>query len=645
MNTENISHSILGRNSVAIVFVLAAVALSCQSPLETPPVAERTVLVHVQNARGEGMEQIPVEMREFNLEDERKVLHALTNRNGDAVFFVVIPTTGKAFNIIAGDDVSGRVSVDANLLCRDTVIVIELSFEELPCGGEITRTLRFDNICAPLLTGELFSDSAEARFVSACNVPLTFTLSEAPQTDVVQLRLIDANGNIMSGTPFILPARGHFSVRAVATPTDSGVFRSTFVFTGSGPNQTSVVMRLTVEVLAVNCNTCDCPDTLVVVDFGMVQALPSQVRSTRNIQLPRNLCNFDRIDRLIKGASLPTIFGVSPVNDVLIGPGASMPITLSFIPAEIRDYEDTVLIEHHIPAEQKRCTTMIVLRGHGCGPECSLVENNLTQSSHDRYELRLHRARVYQDSRGEICFDNVGRCGLVTLSLNAPSVPGFSVSPDRLDIPPEERRCFSVHFHASDAVVWPEGHGRPAKVTHEFPVVIHGCDGQKNIDIRVSIDTLPAQFSRCIYQWDQNENYGYNFTPIEGKGEDKYDPDVFIQQLSDIAVRNVLPGVSADVLIQRGWKFIKADVTEAQFNFDDMYNGTNGWTRAEYDAITREPFSVSQDAAFAYRSVYSIRIERNGMVFIACVRVREVSMDPDGKYKMCLDVLFPMIKE
>jgi hypothetical protein len=163
--------------------------------------------------------------------------------------------------------------------------------------------------------------------------------------------------------------------------------------------------------------------------------------------------------------------------------------------------------------------------------------------------------------------------------------------------------------------------------------------------VHAVVDTLPVGFSRCIYQWDQNENYGYNFTPVEGKGEDRYDPNVPTEQLSDLVVAAVNPGADADVFIRSGWKFIKAGVSEDMFNFSDMSTGQNGWTIGEFRSITSDGFNTAPATTLDFRSVYSIRIERNGVFSYACVRVREVSVDPDGKFKMCLDVLYPMIKE
>jgi hypothetical protein len=645
-----------GRNSMKMmryrlllltVLLNMLASLSCQSPTETPPSTLRTVTVLVQNADGTGVESVPVSMYALPEAETGSdpVNSALTDRNGSVRFAVDIPASGKGFRILAGDDRLGRVAVDANLLCRDTMIVIRLLFEDVPCGGDVSHTLRITNICAPLKTGERYSDSAEVRFISGCDVPLTFTFAGDASGADMQFRLLDASGRQIPGFPFTIPARGQFTFRAVASPLDSGLKRWNVVLNGSGPNQATATVRVTVEVDAANCNICECQDTVIVVDFGVVQARPTSQRGTRSVELPANLCNFIRFDNLIKGAFLPTIFGVSPIGNVQLGPGDASRLQLSFVPPDTLRYSDTLFVEHFIPAEQKRCTTMVILRGQGCGPACRIIPDNLQQTGADRYNLSMDRVRAYQSGVEQVCFENPGLCGSVTLNLSAADGPGFSVTPRTLTIDPGESGCFTVRFDAEDGVVWPQGHGRPADIDHDLRLEISNCGAMKTVDVRVVVDTMPAQFSRCIYQWDQNENFGYNFTPIEGKGEDRFDPQAIVQQISDLVVLSVRPGVDADVLLRSGWKFIKSGVSEAQFNFTDMSAGLNGWTRSEYESITSGSFNTGRSAVLAFRGVYSVRIERGGVVYFACVRVRELSVDPDGKFKLCLDVLFPMIQE
>jgi hypothetical protein len=407
------------------------------------------------------------------------------------------------------------------------------------------------------------------------------------------------------------------------------------------------VLRLVVEVDASNCNVCDCPEEEIIVDFGFVEASPQQGEARRTVLLPRNMCHLLRVDNLVKGASLPRQFGVPPIENLTLQPGDAYSRTFSFVPApgDFSSVEDYVLIEHRIDAEGKICTTKVILRGQGCGPACRLLSDDFEQTGENSWDYRLPRVRVYESGSGRICVENVGECGDLVVGMRFDARPGFSVIPEQLRIPPRSSGCFTVLFNASDDVVWPEGHGRPAVTEHILPIRLLNCGPEQSIQVHVQVDTLPAQFSRCVYQWDQNGNYGYNFTPVAGKGEDYFDTDPFDNQGSDFVVLSVAPGVSADVRFRSGWKLIKSNVTESQFNFDDMSMSRNGWTRGEYLEITTGAFNPPGTATLMYRSVYSVEIERDGIVYYACVRVREVSVDSDGKYKICLDVLFPMIKE
>jgi hypothetical protein len=527
-------------------------------------------------------------------------------------------------------------------------MIVQLVSEELPCSGTFDRTIRIDDVCAPLATGERFTDSAQVTFRNGCDVPLTYTLAGPGDSPALSLLVIDAQGNVVTDRPFIVPAGGQLTLRAVATPGDSLLRQTRYTLTGTGPNQAMVTINLTVEVEARNCNVCSCPEDEIVIDFGAIQALPATDRgeAADAVSLQRNSCLYDRIDNIIKNPTLANVFTVSALTDVTVPPGARSAVTVTFAPKDLRSYRDTVLIEHFLPDEQKRCTTRVILVGSGCGPACEIVTDpRLVQTGINAFSFDLGRVRVYEGGRDLICFRNVGDCGTLTLEQAYDPRPGFSVSPDQLSIGGGEIGCFTVRFDADDEIVWPEGHGRPAKTEHTMPMVLHGCGARRDVIVRVVVDTLPVLFSRCIYRWDQNGNYGYNFTPVGGKGEDRFDPDAIAAQITDLIVVAARAGNDADVLLRSGWKFIKAGVTEAQFNYTDMSSGTNGWSAAEFDEITSDPFDTDRAATLDFRSVYAIRIERNGGYTYACVRVREISEDPDGKFKVCLDVLYPMIKE
>lgn len=631
---------------LAAMIVMAFLLAACQSPTETPPTTARNVIVQVQDANGKSMELVPVEMHELTDGETRLLETDMTDGTGNARFQVEIPTTGRAFRFLIGDARVGKIFVDANLLCRDTVLLARLAAELLPCGETVSRTLRIEDICAPLRTGQTFRDSTQYTFSSTCDEALSFTLSGPPPGEFT-LVILGTDGTVLSDRPFTIPPRGQFVVRAIATPADSGLRRASYVFNGTGANGASATLNLDIEVDARNCNVCECPEEEIIVDFGLVEAFPTRGEGFRMIDLPRNLCNFLREDNIIKGASLPDYFGVPEIKDEMVPPGRSYTRRFTFTPQE-RNYnvmQDTILVEHWIADESKACTTRVILRGQGCGPACELVSSQFTNVGPQAWDYQLARVRVYESGQGEICVRHTGECGTLVITKTHGAAAGFSISPETVRIEPGERACFTVTFDATDELVWPNGHGQPADIDHIFPLKIQNCDAEKSINVKVRVDTLPAQFSRCIYQWDQNGKYGYNFTPVEGKGEDHYDPNKDVSQTSDLVVEAVSVGSSADVRIRGRWKLIKSGVSEVQFNFDDMSKGLNGWTLAEYRNITTGSFNPPGLATLQFRSVYSVEVLRGSEVYYACLRVREVSADPDGKFKICLDVLFPMIKE
>ena len=635
-----------------LLSLLLPLLWSCQSPMERAPIEARDVLVHVQDAAGRPVEVVPVEVQDLRIpEAERTALERqVTDRTGNAYFRFEIPTTGAPYRFLVGDAETGITTVDANLLCRDTLLIVELAAEEIPCMGTIDRTIRIEDICAPLNTGQTFTDSTQMVFRSGCDVPLTFSISGPGDSPALSLFVLNAQGGVVTDRPFTLPAGGQFSLRVVATPQDSGLQVVRYQLTGTGPNQAAVTINLTVEIDARNCNTCECPDDEILVDFGTIQSLPATQRGEGRqvVDLLRNSCLFDRIDNIIKEPTIADVFAVTPLVDEVAAPGERSSMTVTFTPNQIGAYRDTILVEHFLPEEQRRCTTRVILTGSGCGPECALLEDGRLverEPGSNEYDFDLDRVRVYTSGDGSICFGNLGGCGTLVLDRSIIQQPGFTVTPEMIELEGDEEGCFTVRFDASDEVVWPQGHGRPAKINHDLTLGVDGCGPRRTIFVHVVVDTLPILFSRCIYRWDQNENYGYNFTPVEGKGEDRFDPNAPAQQLSDLVVAAVDPDDDADVFIRSGWKFIKAGVSEDQFNYTDMSAGQNGWSRAEFESITSPGFSASPAATLEFRSVYSIRIERDGLISYACVRVRELSVDPDGKYKMCLDVLYPMIKE
>ncbi|MDT8325464.1 MAG: hypothetical protein RRA94_15225, partial [Bacteroidota bacterium] len=556
MNTHTDS---IYRPTTALLIALSALLLSCQSPMERPPSEARDVVVHVQTDAGTPMELIPVEVYDLSVASatRERLDREITDPAGNVYFRFVIPTTGGRFRFVVGNEETGITTLDANLLCRDTLMVVELASEQLPCSGSIERTLRIDDVCAPLANGERFTDSAQVIFRNGCDVPMTYTLSGPGDSPALSLLVLDADGNLVTDRPFTVPAGGQMTLRAVATPEDSALHTTVYTFTGTGAKQASMTIRLTVEVEARNCNVCQCPEDEIIIDFGSIQSLPESERgeAAEVVSLPRNSCLYDRIDDLLKLPTLSDVFFVTELPAVGVPPGGRSAVTVRFRPNQLGIYRDTILVEHFLPEEQRRCTTRVILRGSGCGPACEVVEDpRLVEDPPNSFELDMGRVRVYEGGRDEICFTNVGECGVLELQGKAdPETPGFSVSPPTLSIEGGETACFTVRFDASDEVVWPEGHGRPAKIEHSVPLVINGCGAQKDVTVRVLVDTLPVLFSRCIYRWDQNGNYGYNFTPVGGKGEDRYDPDALTAQITDLVVLAAREGIDADVLIRSGW--------------------------------------------------------------------------------------------
>jgi hypothetical protein len=643
------AHRRLRALSLLLLGAGALLQVSCQSPTETPPSSTRTITIQVQNGLAAPLPLVPVAMYDGTKGEVPDALleQQVTDQSGFVRFRRTIPTTGAPFLFVVGDDVTGRIRLSANVLCRDTVMVVILQTADIPCGGAQNYQLIIDDVCAMNSLGQRFTDSTEMIFRSSCDIPLTFTFTPPAPADQAWMRLFDASGAAIAGQPFTIPPRGAFSIRAFASPKDSGVLHYPVVFTGTGTAGVTVTLTIDIEVRARNCNRCFCDNDSVIVDYGLVQVGTKMVRSAT---LPLNECLYNRLDQILQGLS-DDVFKIVDGPVSIVPPGNINTVKVQFEPRDLASYERVFLVEHSIPEENKVCTTRVVLRGQGCGPVCLLETSNLIAGDPDnkhQFQLQLVRTRVDERSVGRVCLRNTGRCGDLVINGKLEWVaPGFSLSPAQLTIPAGGSDCFDVRFDATDQVVWPNGHGKPAVVNHDVPLIFDDCSGNRSVHMRVVVDTIPIEFSRCIYQWDQNQNYGYNFTPAAGKGEDRFDPDILNTQVSDIGVMLVVPGLSADVLMKSGWKLIKTNVSEAQFNWDDMSRGVNGWTRAEYVSITTEPpnFTMGRNATLTLRSVYSVRIDRSGDISYACIRVREVSMDGDGKLKMCLDVLYPMIKE
>ncbi|MBI5646149.1 MAG: hypothetical protein HY962_04390 [Ignavibacteriae bacterium] len=637
---------------LAALLFAALFFVSCQSPTETPPAEQRAVTVQVQNDRTEPLALVPVEMYDGTRGEIPGALldRAVTDQSGRVLFRHTIPTTGANMLFVVGDENTGKIRVSANLLCRDTVLVIPFVSQDLPCTGIFNQLLSL-KACSPNRSGATFSDSSSMLFRSSCVEALSISYTTATPIPGVRMIVLDKDGREVTDNPFLLPPRGSFSVRAIGTPGDSGSFTQTTIFHATGPNNADITLNVRVDLIGDNCNKCDCPKDTTILNFGLVQVAPEKQTKVQQVALAVNTCQITRRDVLEKGPSNTVVFALRSTLIPEIRPQERQFLSVEFMPKEQRVYRDTIIIRHTYQEENKTCLTRIILTGEGCGPICQVEPGDSLFPASGRYthRLGLERARAYEGSIGEICLRNTGKCGTlrVTGAFDNPP-PGFSVAGGALDITPGSVRCFSIRFDARDEVVWPNGHGQPARIDHNAEFLVNSCNGISRVNVTVRVDTIPILFSRCVYQWNQNGMYGYNFTPVEGKGEDRYDPGFPNTQLSDIVVDSVMVALGqAGVHVKSGWKPIKSGVTEAQFNFDDMSKARNGWTRAQYLSITDETgFTLTPvNTTFVLRSVYSIRVERGGVVTYACIRVREISEDGDGKRKICIDVLYPMINE
>jgi hypothetical protein len=626
--------------AVAALFA-ALVCLQCQSPVEHPGMQRRTVTVHVVDTTLRPIATLPVALHRGTVAamDEPPLATRVTDGAGNASFEVDIPATGGRFVLVAGDDAFGRIPVEANLLCRDTAVTIVFALRNLPCNDSRADLIRLADLCV-YAGGRGVADSAQQYYRSGCSVPLAMTCT--PIDDPFRLRafVVGADGNPVRGSTFTLPPAGFFTVRAVATPADTGRILRTMTIAGTGSGGASLAVTVTIDVSAVACEGCPCEGDTVEISLPMTQAQPAPQSVVQAFSILRNRGNCDRVDRLVSGPSRTDIFALAQPIRQTVRPGEYQTLQIRFTPKEIRAYADTIVIDHLIPDNNRSCRSMVILRAAGCGPLCAIDSATVEPSAPaGHFDVHL-RARVYQSDATLICFRNAGACGTLALTqgLETP-LRGFSTTPTRLELDPGERGCFTASFNAADSIVWPNGHGRPAVVHFERVMTVAGCGAGQSIRLIADVDTIPILFSRCIYQWNENQNLGYNFTPPELKGSEIFDADPIVAQITDLVVGSVAVGSSADVYIRSRWKLIRCGVSEAAFTFAQV----SAWP--EYPGITSGAFSMARPAAFQLGCVYTVRVERSGDLSYALVRVRECSSDADGKHKMCIDVLYPMIEE
>lgn len=630
---------------ISSLSILIFLQLRCLTPTDVPPSGTYNVKIHVQNSREESLKSIPIEMFSGKTasSDQRLELQ-YTNDQGDVLFKPVIQSLGANFLFQIGNDNTGKVRLNVFLKGKDTLIVVTLDLKDIPCNTNRSDTLRISDICAPLPNGQIFSDSAQISLSSGCTVPLTISFIPLHDPSKLDIFVFDTDGKRVEGNGFILPPKGSFTIRAVATPLQEGTIAKSFTLTGAGKDSSELKLTVTVIVTSVSCSNNDCRDTTLTLLFKNILIDTSSEGSIQKLDFLKNRSSVDRIDRIVVRPNKSDIFSLLDSVQSVVKPNESQSLRIRFRPKTDQAVLDTLVIESVLNDTTLKCYTVIKLEGQGCGPRCEprlwgLVQQGATP---DDFVVNTKVLQDEYNSNGYIYFSNTGNCGSVKLSFDTTNLnlyPGYycNESIERI-LKPGESNFFRSNFYARDNAVWPNGHGQPAKINHQYVMRMNGCGNEKRLQINMTVDTIPIQHTRCIYQWSDNGNFGYNFRPIETKGVEVYDPNALSGPSSDIVLKEIVENVSATVLVRTGWKFVKSDVSESDF----VFNQVTRWS--EYHNITKGTFNITP-AALAIRSVYSIKIDRDGRYSYAILRVREISRDPDNKHKICFDVMYPMIKE
>ncbi len=635
-------NTILSIRLLLITLIIALIVVSCQSPIETPPEINRSVVVRVTDSSNVPMPSIPVEV--FRERKEREhISSTVTDVQGTSTFVLSIPQNGGVYTFVAGSGQTGKVSTTANLLCRDTILVFVLGGVRVPCGSVISDTIRFNNVCARTNSGVEFPDSIQRQYCSTCDVPLTINFAVVNTAERLQMRVFDHNSNLVTGNQLTLPPRGCFSVRMIYTPQQVRSFTENVSFTGTGINNANMSLNLTVTGNSVQCNQCACGDSVTIINMGnVVVTTPRDSSSFVSQIVNRNRSQCIRQDRLIKNFS-GSAFQLENSPVPTVRPNEGQPVQIRFTPPNSGPFQDSLVYETRYQENNLVCRHSVIVRGTGVQAACCLdVASSsaglVITTTTPRVDTLHLMARIYQTTEGNICFRNCGTGGTLTVSqqMQMPAPSGFSSSPERLNLlttsPPG---CFTVRFTADTSVVRPNGLGGPAKTRHEADMNIFGCTPQR-IHVVVDVDTLPIQFSNCIFRWSQNSFNGYNFTPPEIKGSFVFDLNGNnANMISDFTLISIGAG-TAGVRVRSGWTLIRAGVTDQN---DFTYPNVRQWTN--FTAIKQGPFNSQQDMTMTLFSVYSLRVQRGAFTMYALVRGREYSTDGQ-KEKICFDVLFPM---
>ena len=627
--------------SLLIAFAFVAFVSSCQSPYEHPPDISRRVTVRVIDSANTPLPSIPVEVFHGGAVDEKPISAAVTDRNGNAFFDLLIPQSGGVYTFLAGSTTTGKVTTTASLLCQDTTLVVILGGLTIPCGAAITDSIIFQNVCARTTSGVEFPDSIQRQYCSTCDVPLTMTFQSLDTPDRFRMKVFDHNGVPVTGNSFTLPPRACFSARIIFTPQQVASSTASVTFSGTGGNNSQMSVTLGMRGTSVQCSQCVCGDSITTIMFpGTVASPPDSSFVTRTVNPNRTTCTRD--DRLTKNFTT-NVFQLQ--NNVLptVHTNESQPVQIRFAPPSQGTFSDTLIYETTYRESGLRCRHLVIVRGAGVQPLCCL---DLASTSAGykvstitpRVDTLRLMVRAYESTTGSVCFYNCGTGGTLILDgqLAFPTQPGFQVTPNRLSLTvgaPSE--CFTVRFRADTTIVRPNGLGGPARVRFETDLNITGCTPQK-VHIVAEVDTLPILFSNCVYRWSQNAMNGYNFTPPENKGSFILDVNGNNANMgTDFTLMSIGVG-SADVRVRSGWRLIRTGVNDqTDFTYVNVQQYPN------FSTIKQGPFTTQQDFTMNLYSVYSIRIQRGSVFYYALVRVREISTDGQ-KDKICFDVLFPM---
>ncbi len=631
----------------ALVLTLLLPMGGCMTPVDEIQSGRFTVRVVVQDKMGAVQNEVLVGVFQGTsiAPGAVPIDSRYTNREGMAEMQLTIPIPSGPFVFEVGNENKGRKRFPMQLNAADTTLILVLDVALLECNVDVVDTLAIPAICAPLKDGRWFADSMETSFRSGCVVPLTVTYQPLNDPFAIRMRIFDDNGREVTTNPFTLPTKGGFTIRVTAQPQAPGDFRRTIRFEGTGEDDAGFSLSLLVTARSIECTGTTCRDTLIYVEFPDTR-INSQLESNiRQVEFAQNQTPYVRHDRIVRPLAFGSPFSFLDSLRTDLTPGMSQNLRIRFMPGELKFYRDTLLLESEITETGQRCRSMLIMQGIGCEPTCTMYTDKLvpdTSANSFKASVRLHPYDLSYDCTA--LFANTGKCGKISLALDTAATgvaEGFRlVTPVQFDIYALQQRYFQFEFFARDKVVWPNGHGRPAVTTFQQSMRILACGPPKYVRLDVTIDTLPIQYSRCIYQWNENGQYGFAFEPYASKGADVADPNYQSAMSSDLVLRSINEAhTSVDVQLRCGWKRIKSGVSESEFTFDAVKR----WP--EYLSISTGSFLDAKTGTFAVRDVFAFRNVWGNLVRYSLVRIREISVDGDNKHKICIDVMYPMISE